>query len=99
MLEIPEFKSKTYSGGKQKNELLTPTLFSPIFRGDMKYFMTKSTWFITFCTQTMARASDPGGSPRKIRGNFGLLRYAEIPGVTSKFGISALEGVGPTRLV
>ena len=47
----------------------------------------------------MARASDPGGSPWKIVGNFGLLRYAEIPGVTSKFGISCLEWFGPSWTV
>ena len=47
----------------------------------------------------MARASDPGGSPWKIKGNFGLLRYAEIPGVTSKFGVFALGGVAPSRSV
>ena len=49
-----------------------------------------------FFTQIKARTFDPGDSPWHIRGNFGLFKCAQIPGVTSKFGIFPLEKVGPS---
>ena len=44
----------------------------------------------------MARTCAPGDPPRIERRNFALLKYAQIPGVTSKFTISSLEGFGPS---
>ena len=50
---------------------------------------------ISFWPKIMARTCDPGGPPGLERRNFALLKHAEIPGVTRKFGISFLEGFVP----
>ena len=63
-----------------KSVFLTPTIFSSIFCGDIKYFLTKSTWFISFFTQIMARASDPGGLPLQNNRGFCAFNICQNPG-------------------
>ena len=104
MIQFQEFISKAfyllypvlYSDGGKKPGMLGHVIFSLIFGGDIKYFMTKSGRLISFIPQIMARASDPGDSPTKIMWIFGLFKMAEIPGVTSKFAISCLQGFAPS---
>ena len=82
----------------KKNPFQHPPYF-PQFLRSHEIFYDKVHIGPQFFSKIMARAHDPQGAPWLIRGNFGHLKYAKIPGVTSKFGMFSLGGHIPSWTV